>query len=184
MTAPWPASAHRGPKSLSPLCHQENGNILFRFQCLVCWQSPNSAAQSLVKFSHESWSGSTLGPATLSGARVRDQPVPAHHRELLPTHNVAVTFQRGGDAVKGNTDHCNHHRPLWWTLRYIWPGPQPQKENCWYRPKPTTPEPLITLPAGSGKCELPSAARVCQLQTVTQFAFLNTDQNHECLLFF
>lgn len=53
----------------------------------------------------------------LSGTRVRDKPVPVHHRNYCQ-HNVAVTFQRGGDAVKGDTDPYTHHRHLWGTLRY------------------------------------------------------------------
>ena len=88
--------AHRrGPKSLLPPRHEENSNVLFRFQYLTCGQSPNSAAQSLVKFSHKSWSSSAPGPATLSGARLRAQPVPAHYRGPLPTHNMVFTFRRG-----------------------------------------------------------------------------------------
>lgn len=118
MTAPWHTPARRrGSKSFSPLCHQENGNVLFRFQCLMCWQSPNSTAQSLVKFSHESWSCSTLGPATFRDT-CKGQASASASQKLLPTHNVAVTFQRGGDAVKGDTDHYTHHRRLWGTLRY------------------------------------------------------------------
>lgn len=93
--APGPTPAHRrDPKSLSP-CHQENGNVLFRFLYLMCRWSPNSAVEPLVKFRQESWPGSPGGLATLAGVRLRDQLAPAHCRELLPTHTTVSAFRRG-----------------------------------------------------------------------------------------